>query len=70
MDASRIGWRTVSGSGNLSFSGYAEVTIPMVEYASLQEDKRWRTCIENAGVDNWSGFNWAMKEFYGDDEDE
>lgn len=47
-----------------------DVTISLEEYAGLQEDRRWRQCVENAGVDNWPQFHYAMEEFYGDDEDE
>lgn len=46
------------------------VTIPLAEYVSLQEDQRWRECVEGAGVDNWSGFDYAMADFYRDEEED
>lgn len=47
-----------------------DVTISLEEYASLQEDKRWRQCVEDAGVDNWSQFHYAMEAFYGEDDED
>ena len=40
------------------------VIITKKEYDSLKEDRDWRTCVENAGVDNWSGYEYAMEEFW------
>lgn len=38
------------------------VTIPQEEYDELL-DREWKlTCLENAGVDNWDGYDWAMEE--------
>ena len=42
------------------------VTITKEEYESLLEDRKWRVSVECAGVDNWSGFDYAMEEFYSD----
>ena len=44
------------------------MTITYEEYANLLQDQRWRLCVESAGVDNWEGYDYAMKEFYGDEE--
>jgi len=44
------------------------ITITQKEYYDLQEDARKLRCLENAGVDNWGGYDWAMEEYYGDDE--
>ena len=56
----------------MSFTDYPEdtVTIPRDVYNDLLDDARWRACVEDAGVDNWDGFDWAMEEYYsgGDDE--
>lgn len=35
---------------------------------SIQEDLRMLRALENAGVDNWAGFDFAMEELYGDGE--
>lgn len=39
------------------------VTISQEEYDSLLEDAKWRQAVENAGVDNWEGFDYAMELF-------
>ena len=33
------------------------------EYTSLQEDSRMLQCLHDAGVDNWSGYSYAMEAF-------
>lgn len=35
------------------------VTITLREYESLQKDSHWLSCLEQAGVDNWCGFDEA-----------
>jgi hypothetical protein len=35
----------------------------------LEEDSDWLSCLESAGVDNWSGYDYA-REMYNDGEDE
>ncbi len=37
------------------------VTIPKSEYDSLLEDSNWLQCLENAGVDNWDGYDYARE---------
>ena len=39
------------------------VTISKKEYESLLEDSKKLTALENAGVDNWEGFDEA-REIY------
>ncbi len=39
------------------------VVITKSEYESLLEDSKWLRCIENAGVDNWDGFDYARELF-------
>lgn len=46
-----------------------KVTIDKKVYESLQQDVRKLQCLENAGVDNWDGYGYAMEEFYGEEED-
>lgn len=45
-----------------------EVTISLSEYESLKEDARWLQALENAGVDNWSGIDFARELFNEEDE--
>ncbi len=35
------------------------VTITKAEYESLVENAAWLSCLEDAGVDNWSGIDFA-----------
>ena len=37
------------------------VTISKTEYESLLEDSKWLQCLEGAGVDNWSGYDYARE---------
>lgn len=46
------------------------ITISIARYEDLESSERELICLQNAGVDNWSGYSEAMKEFYGEDEDE
>lgn len=44
-----------------SFMNEKTVTISKEEYESLKEDARWLQCLENAGVDNWEGYDFARE---------
>jgi hypothetical protein len=35
------------------------VTISKVEYQRLLADSEWLQCLKDAGVDNWSGYDFA-----------
>jgi hypothetical protein len=37
------------------------VTIPREEYEQLVKDSEWLSCLEDAGVDNWSGYDFALE---------
>ena len=37
------------------------VTIPKKEYEELLEAQDWLSCLESAGVDNWSGIDYAYE---------
>lgn len=37
------------------------ITISKEEYESLLEDRKWRIALENAGVDNWEGYDFARE---------
>jgi len=39
------------------------VTISQSKYDALLEDSLWLQCLEAAGVDNWSGYDYA-RELY------
>ena len=47
-----------------------KVVIEKKEYERLQRELRWLRCLEAAGVDNWSGYDYAreiQREDYPDD---
>ena len=44
-----------------------EITISRAEYESLLEDSRWLQALENAGVDNWPGIDFARELFNEED---
>lgn len=44
------------------------VTITLKEYESLKENSKWLNALENAGVDNWPGIDFA-RELYDGEED-
>lgn len=39
------------------------VTITQSEYEGLVADRRMLTALEVAGVDNWSGYDYAVEHF-------
>ena len=43
------------------------VTISKEEYESLLEDRKWLQALENAGVDNWEGYDYARELMNEDD---
>lgn len=43
------------------------VTISLDKYEMLLERSFKLECLERQGVDNWSGYDDAMQEFYGDE---
>lgn len=50
--------------------GEEKVTISKEEYEDLLEDQRLLMSLENAGVDNWTGYSYAMEEFHEGEADE
>lgn len=44
-------------------------TITIKEYEDLLDSRRLLLALENAGVDNWEGYSYAMEEYYENDED-
>ena len=49
------------------------VVISKDEYRDMTNQINWLICLENAGVDNWQGFDFAREEFeetFGDEEEE
>jgi hypothetical protein len=39
------------------------VSIPKNEYDQLLEESKWLAALEQAGVDNWNGIEFAMEIF-------
>ena len=39
------------------------ITITKKEYQSLLQDSKWLQALEGAGVDNWSGYDYAREIF-------
>lgn len=37
------------------------VTITEAEYNQLLKDSGWLSCLEEAGVDNWEGYDEALR---------
>ena len=37
------------------------VTITKKEYLSLLEDSQWLSALGDSGVDNWSGYDFALE---------
>ena len=35
-------------------------TLTQAEYQKLKRDSEWLACLEAAGVDNWSGMEYAI----------
>lgn len=35
------------------------ITITKSEYEDLKEESEWLACLEEAGVDNWEGIDYA-----------
>lgn len=54
----------------VSDSGQEMVTITKDEYDSLCEDRDWVQALEDAGVDNWSGIDYAQELLRGYEDDE
>lgn len=44
------------------------VTITQAELDEMSERLRWLEALENAGVDNWSGYDFARELFKGEEE--
>ena len=40
-----------------------EVTISKKEHEELLKDSYWLQCLEEAGVDNWEGIEFAIELF-------
>lgn len=39
------------------------ITITLAEYKLLKSDSRLLSALKGAGVDNWEGYDYAMKMF-------
>lgn len=45
-------------------------SVTQEQLADLQDDSFKLNCLEGAGVDNWSGYDWAMEAYHGENQDE
>lgn len=45
-------------------NGQGFVVVPVEEYDRMVEQIDWLTCLEAAGVDNWSGYDYAVELKY------
>ena len=50
------------GANKLCSDGKKTITISLVEYEGLLAESRLLNALENAGVDNWHGYEYAMDE--------
>lgn len=46
------------------------ITILKSEYDALLESQRWLDALEDAGVDNWGGIDFAREVFNNEEDDE
>ncbi len=46
-------------------NGDGTVTLTYDEYDDMQQQLHWLACLEGAGVDNWSGYDYAIELKYG-----
>ena len=48
-----------------SDNSYEElITITKTEYDELKLEQLWLQCLDEAGVDNWQGFDYAKEIYY------
>lgn len=45
------------------------ITISLSHYADLLDKADMLRCLQNAGVDNWEGYDFAMEEYDGQDDE-
>jgi hypothetical protein len=53
---------------NMDTNNQEMVTITKAEYEKLLKDQDWLACLEAAGVDNWQGYDEAIRIRDGEDE--
>lgn len=44
------------------------VTISEEEYKELLDNQRFLLALQNAGVDNWEGYDYALDEYHQEEE--
>lgn len=44
------------------------VTLPYEVWADMEDRLYWLTCLEDAGVDNWGGIDYAYQMYNKDQE--
>lgn len=48
----------------------SKIEIDEREYNALKRDSQWLSCLEQAGVDNWEGYDMAQDMMSEDDDEE
>lgn len=46
------------------------ITISLLEYSQLLEDRDFLYALQQAGVDNWEGYSYACRIAEGEDPDD
>jgi hypothetical protein len=59
----------MQSAGIENMTGEAVITIGVSEYMVLLKDQSFLNCLKRAGVDNWSGYEYAL-ELLEEDEDD
>lgn len=55
---------------DLRSSGLELLLLIRKQIAELEDDSFKLQCLENAGVDNWDGYDYAMEEYYAENPDD
>lgn len=40
------------------------ITIPLDEYEELKAEQKFLACLNDAGVDNWDGYDFAQEMYF------
>lgn len=59
--AARYQYGAEVASGKVVWEGGDEVIISFEEYQSLVNDSKFLTALQDAGVDNWGGIDYAYE---------
>lgn len=59
--AAKAGYNRTIKKGQVVWDGEEEVVLSLKEYNSLLHSASWLQCLEDAGVDNWGGIDYAYE---------